>query len=334
MITGNYPGARDERINNVHYRRVGTQSSYLMSRITYSLLGPFALKKMTADLIVHDASFFSPSFAHFFARCPHLTIIHHLMGRHALRLFFPFGFIPYWFEKGILWSAKNILTPSLAVKRRIRSQYPDKDVHNIANGVDNSLFTLLRREEPFMLFLGRIDFYMKGLDILIKAFAGLTERGVSLKIAGSGKAGHELKLKQLIEKLKMKSRVEILGRVSKEKKKELLSTCLFLVMPSRFEGWGITAAEANAVGKAVIGTRIDGLTEAVADGETALLVEPEDAGQLTEAMETLLADRAKRKKLGEAGREHARQYAWDKIARRQLTYYETIIKKNVNHQRY
>ncbi|MBU1709833.1 MAG: glycosyltransferase family 4 protein [Proteobacteria bacterium] len=324
VITGNFPGAENETINNIRYVRIGSSCSYLLSRMSFSFLCPIVLRKYSPDIVVQDASFFSPSYANLFVRAPHVTIVHHLMDSHALRLVFPFGFIPYLFEKSILKTSRNILTPSLALRGKITERYSEKTVMNIPNGVDDIYFNLVPEEENYMLFLGRIDMYMKGLDILLQAFSEINDRHVRLKIAGSGKARDKKKLKSLITDLKLDDRIDLLGRVGEDRKLELLRKAMFLVMPSRFEGWGITAVEANAAGKAVIGTLIDGLSEAVVDAETAMLVEPGNAEELKRAIEELLADKQRRIQLGEKGREHARQFIWDEIAAQQMAYYEAI----------
>ena len=133
-------------------------------------------------------------------------------------------------------------------------------------------------------------------------------------------------LKMLIEKYNHNRRIEFLGQVSEKEKQELLRTCLFLVMPSRFEGWGITGVEANAAGKPVLGTRIKGLSEAVIDGKTALLIESENTQQLTQAMDHLIDNNGTRAELGREGRIRAKQYSWRSTSRRQYEFYETVIR--------
>jgi glycosyltransferase involved in cell wall biosynthesis len=128
----------------------------------------------------------------------------------------------------------------------------------------------------------------------------------------------------LIKKLNLEGKVEYLGRVEEQEKLELLRTCLFLAMPSRFEGWGITAVEANAAGKAVLGTQISGLAEAVENNQTALLVEPERIDLLTSALDFLLENEDERRRLGRQGREWARKFSWESIAEEQLAFYDYI----------
>ena len=76
----------------------------------------------------------------------------------------------------------------------------------------------------------------------------------------------------------------------------------------------MVAVEAAAAGKAVLGTDIDGLRDAVRHGETGVLVPPEDVGALAGGMRALIADDSKRQAMGAAGRAWAGRFSWDRLA--------------------
>ena len=78
-----------------------------------------------------------------------------------------------------------------------------------------------------------------------------------------------------------------------------------------------TLQTAAAVGKAVLGTDISGLRDAVRDGETGLLVPAGDVVALAEGMRSLLADDERRQRLGNQGREWARCFDWNRLAKDQ-----------------
>ena len=330
VLTGNYPGAKNEKIGNVQYIRIGIKSSYLLSRISFTLLVPFYLHRFKNDIIVNEFSFFSPCFADIYSRGPVVNVIHHLMGEHSFKLYPVIGLFPFITEKIFLLTAKNVITSAKAVRDDIKKCYPDKKVVNIFNSIPDTLFGLIPEEDNFILFLGRIDIYMKGLDILIEAFSRIDSQDITLKIAGSGKSRDIKRLRRLVHSHGLEGRIEILGRVTESVKSELLRTCLFLVMPSRFEGWGITAIEANAASKPVIGTKIKGLSEAVKNNRTAMLVEAENVEQLARSMAQLISDKEKRALMGKQGRQWARSFSWKAISSDQYDFYQSVLDEKRN----
>jgi glycosyltransferase involved in cell wall biosynthesis len=81
-----------------------------------------------------------------------------------------------------------------------------------------------------------------------------------------------------------------------------LSACDVVLVPSLKEGLGFAALEAMALERPVVASNTGGLPEAVADGETGLLVPPGDASALADAVLALIADPTRRAALGRAGR--------------------------------
>ena len=109
-------------------------------------------------------------------------------------------------------------------------------------------------------------------------------------------------------------RIELRVQVGEEEKIELMAKALFLCMPSRYEGWGMVAIEAAASGTAALGTDIDGLRDAISDGESGLLVAAEDRHALARGMGQLLDDDELRQRMATNARERARRFDWNDIA--------------------
>jgi glycosyltransferase involved in cell wall biosynthesis len=84
----------------------------------------------------------------------------------------------------------------------------------------------------------------------------------------------------------------------------LMPGCDVIVIPSRWEGFGLVALEAMAAARPLVASRVGGLEEIVVSGVTGLLVSPEDRRALAEAVSRLLAEPAVAERLGVAGREH------------------------------
>ena len=98
------------------------------------------------------------------------------------------------------------------------------------------------------------------------------------------------------------------------------------VHPALAEGLGVAALKAAAAGVPVVGFEAGGLPEAVADGETGILVPPEDAAALREAIAALLDDESLRTRLGSAGRQRMRQdFSIAAMAEKHVALYESVI---------
>jgi len=147
----------------------------------------------------------------------------------------------------------------------------------IPNGVEPSRFLNQKatRETPFyILSFGRLV-PKKGFDLLLSAFAKIVHQFpyISLMIAGDGILKKELEAQAAA--CGYTSRVLFPGRVSADEVVGFLSKCLFAVIPSKEESFGIAALEAVAAGKPVLATRVGGMVELLAKyPQMVTLVEP------------------------------------------------------------
>lgn len=126
----------------------------------------------------------------------------------------------------------------------------------------------------------------------------------------------------------MTGNIFFLGKITDEEKWAWLNLCDIFTMPSRqigddFEGFGIVYLEASLCGKPIVAGRSGGVEDAVLDGETGLLVNPEDTKEIADAIIKLAKDEGLRKSLGEAGKKRAgEEFNW----RRQVKKIYSIIK--------
>lgn len=166
----------------------------------------------------------------------------------------------------------------------------------------------------------------KGHAVLIEAFARIArERGdVDLEIAGDGPLRGALEGRA--REMGIAERVRFLGAVSHGAMPETIARWDLFVMPSLREGFGIAAAEAMAMERAVVASGIEGLAEVVDPGETGLLVPPNDPEALAEAVLSLIRDPERRRRMGERGRERVtRHMSIEATASRVADLYERLL---------
>jgi glycosyltransferase involved in cell wall biosynthesis len=156
----------------------------------------------------------------------------------------------------------------------------------------------------------------KGVDVLIRAFAELAPEypDHDLIIVGDGASRNELEA--VTRDTNMSGRILFAGALPRAQVIGLMRRCLFFVLPSRFEAFGLVNLEAHACRKAVVSTLAGGIPEVVEHGVSGLLVEPDDISGLRDAMRTLLQDGGLRAGLGQAGFDalQARELTWRRYA--------------------
>jgi glycosyltransferase involved in cell wall biosynthesis len=148
-----------------------------------------------------------------------------------------------------------------------------------------------------VLFIGRLD-KQKGVDILLDAVSGLGDR-VAVRIVGESVVSST-------KKLKIPDHVQMMGWLSPSGVSAQLAVCDLVVMPSRWEGFGLVAIEAMRAGKAVVATNVGGLASIVVDGVTGTLVSKESVSELSDAIISRSA--SEWPELGLAGRERFVQF--------------------------
>ncbi|QAZ66032.1 glycosyltransferase family 4 protein [Solidesulfovibrio carbinolicus] len=219
-----------------------------------------------------------------------------------------------------LWrGAAHVVANSQGLAALARQSAGQTPIRMIPNGVDTARFTpaeSLEESGPVRLvFVGRVV-HQKGLDVLLTALARLPA-GVDYELTIVGDGPLRGALTEQAAALGVLSRLRFAGWAGREAMPELLRRADLFVFPSRDEGMPNAVLEAMAAGLPVIATRISGNEEVVADGETGLLVPPDDPDALAGALAGLLADAALRRRLGAAGRERVcREYSWRSVAER------------------
>jgi phosphatidylinositol alpha-1,6-mannosyltransferase len=177
----------------------------------------------------------------------------------------------------------------------------------------------LGHDARWILSVSRLEAH-KGIDTVLRALARLdgSEADVRYAVAGSGDGRRALEA--LAVELGVADRVRLLGGVPDADLPALYNVAHVYVGASRrtalsVEGFGIALAEAASAGRPVVAGRSGGIPEAVKNGDTGLLVDPESPEEVADSVRRLLRDEALAKRLGDAGRrEIERYYNWDRVA--------------------
>jgi len=117
----------------------------------------------------------------------------------------------------------------------------------------------------------------------------------------------------------------ISGMLAKREVIQLLTHATVFACPSLYEPLGIVNLEAMACGTAVVGSRVGGIPEVVADGKTGLLVPPGGPAALADAINVLLADEPLAAEMGRLGRARAEaEFGWASIAAQTAALYSEL----------
>ncbi len=203
----------------------------------------------------------------------------------------------------------------------------------VPNGVGARSLALGRRaarerlgldpDQPVVMTVGRLT-VMKGQRHLVDAVPGLVARFPELVVLVFGQGHLHARLTEQARALGVGGAVRLLGH--RPDARSLLAAADVFVLPSRHEGMPLVVLEAMEAGLPVVATRVIGSEEVVADGETGLLVPPEDPPALRTALATLLGDPALRSRMGRAGgRRYRAQFTRQRMAAQTLAVYDQAL---------
>ncbi len=317
-----------------------------------------ALRTMSVDLamaaavsgadLVHSHTWYANLGGHLAAL---LYGVPHVMTVHSLEPLRPWkaeqlggGYaLSGWCEKVAVESAAAVIAVSDGMRADVLAAYPavaPDRVHVIRNGIDSAEYApdpgtaVLRRygvdpARPVVIFVGRIT-RQKGVPVLLRAARHLAAEAQLVLCAGQPDTPElATAVTDLVTSLQA-SRSGVIWIPEMLPKREiiqLLSHATVFACPSLYEPLGIVNLEAMACGTAVVGSRVGGIPEVVADGQTGLLVPPDDPAALASALNALVLDPARATALGAAGRKRATaEFGWDAIAAQTAGLYATLLR--------
>jgi len=263
-----------------------------------------------------------------------------------------------WMERTAILDADAVIAVSKGTKADILRAYPDVDperVHVIYNALDLDEYQQTSETSaltkygvdpslPYVLFVGRIT-RQKGVTHLVEAIQYLPPGTQVVLCAGAPdtpEIAAEMREKVEAARALNPQVVWIEKMVTKPEAIQLYSNASVFCCPSVYEPFGIINLEAMACRAPVVASATGGILEVVVDGETGYLVPFEQdpvtsfpvhpdifARDLAEKISILLADPAKAKQFGEAGRKRVEQtFAWTAIADQTIQLYQQLIRNH------
>jgi glycosyltransferase involved in cell wall biosynthesis len=199
---------------------------------------------------------------------------------------------------------------------------PAERIVRIPNAVEPFGAARAPAREPTIAALG-IFHRKKGFDVLLDAFARVRERAPNAKLVLAGDGEERAALVRRVEELGLAGSVTLPGLLGGAAKSELLARAWLFVSSARREPFSNANLEALAAGLPMVVTAVGGNREIVGERENGLLVPPDDAPALANALVELLGDAAARESFGRASAERAKRYAWDEIVAR----YEAVYRE-------
>jgi glycosyltransferase involved in cell wall biosynthesis len=244
------------------------------------------------------------------------------------------GAIPRALLKANLKAADQILSTSQVMADET-NKYTAKKIEVTPFGIDLDQFKPME-VDPFFnkdsIVVGTIKSLepLYGIDSLILAFdmvcRELPDQDLRLLIVGDGSQRAELEA--LVNKLGIKGKAHFAGRVGHAQLPTWYNRLDVYAALSRpdSESFGVAVIEASACERAVLVSNTGGLPEVVADGQTGLLAEPNDLGDIKEKLLKLVQNEDLRRTMGAAGRRRvAEKYDWDGCVRQMISIYESVI---------
>jgi len=247
-------------------------------------------------------------------------------------------------EKLIFKKARALVMTSPAMVKTSEDFYGyiNKNYVILPAGVNTSIFRPLKNGEKekkidvpqnYIFWVGRFA-TNKGLDYLLRAFAEVVKKAKDLfLIIGGGSTSPNLEEKQLreelhriIEKTHIENRVFFTRHIPDKFMPTYYRKARFFVLPSKFEPFGMTAAEAMACGSALIASRRAGIGRYLKNEHNCLIVNPANKKALSQAFQLLNQNNTLRRKLAKNGLKLANdKFSWLRIAEKSLLFYDKLI---------
>ena len=177
-------------------------------------------------------------------------------------------------------------------------------------------------------YVGRLFDQQKGVLLIPDVLADLRARGIATEMWVVGEGPDENRLRTRFESLGLADVVRWFGATRQENVLSILASIEVLLMPSFYEGISITLLEAMAQGAVPIVSPVSGMTDAIVDGQTGIILASRSATEMADAGAVLARDRARLQAMSRATRQRAvAEYAQDVHRDRLVTFIDGLLRR-------
>jgi glycosyltransferase involved in cell wall biosynthesis len=237
-------------------------------------------------------------------------------------------FYPIGMQSFVARRMDRVLTSSSASRRAILRDFAVRSdrLEMVWNGLDTDLFSPdpdAPRRENEILCVGRASDPNKGIRTLIAALAKLP---VSVRLTLVDQSQTDNDARKWARSLGCADRIDVTGSIATDALVGLYRRATLVVVPSRYEGFGLPAVEAMACGTPVVSTSAGALPEVMRVGTGGLLVPADDADALAKAIGTLLEQPETRHEMGRRARPLVEAaFSWPHVAERTCGIYRKML---------
>jgi phosphatidylinositol alpha-1,6-mannosyltransferase len=319
-----------------HYRIIRTPSFPILRYIAFFFYVPWILRQYRIDAVLHVA-WITALVSHLWSclqPVPYFVSVHgteirddKISWRRRLK-----GYLRKW-RLAALRKSKGIFPVSNFSSRLVMSLGIEQScIEVIFNGVNTQHYHPVandqaKAKQQKLLTVARLDLN-KGHDYVLKALAILKEQGLTPNYTIVGQGPEEMSLRKMVQDLGLEDQVVFTGFVPDNQLPAIYTSCDIFVMASReipgrldlVEGFGISFLEASASGLPVVAGDSGGISDAVQNGKTGLLVNPDDPEEIAFAIKRVLTDNSLARRLGNEGRRWIEtEMSWEHVARRMVS---------------
>jgi glycosyltransferase involved in cell wall biosynthesis len=295
----------NENLNGINIIREGNKYTVYKNAENY-----LKAYKHDYDLMIDEINT-RPFFTLKFAREKQVIAVIHQLAREFwfYETKFPLNYIGYYYlEKKWLSNYKHTTTVALSNSTKADlEELGFKRVFTIPPGLSVEPLSNVREKEarPTLVFMGRLK-KAKLPDHALQAFSIIKGEIPDAKMWIIGDGYFRKKLESIERK-----DVRFYGKISNEKKYDLLSRAHIILVPAVREGWGLIVTEANAMATPAIGYDVYGLRDSIRNGETGITIREKTPSAMAQQAISLLRDPDRLYNYSKNALEFSRQFSWD-----------------------